>query len=225
MRSEYHPKNALLSSWNVMTPRKNEDNRSVSAEWPLFLRVKSNRTKMFAVFTTLSSLIFKPREGRQALLDENAIRTGVRVATKPIDRESSEDKRVRKQLAVNRCKERIQQQVKLVRLMKKLLIKADRDEEFESSRSKVAQIELKIAKAAREKDVNCDDMFDLDKPDDANDIQLEKLITPTDRFQLNTTNDRSIYDAQASGDHAESKEMTLTIIYSDRRKTIDTKSE
>jgi hypothetical protein len=72
---------------------------------------------------------------------------------------------------------------------------------------KVAEFELKIEKVARENDINCEDMFDMDKPDDVYDIQLEKLITSnvttTENFHLNTINEKSIYDDQASGDHVD----------------------
>jgi hypothetical protein len=164
---------------------------------------------MFAFLTAFSSLISKPREGRQALIYKNYIHTGEGVPRNKIYRESSEDKRVRKQFAAIRYKDRLRQQVKLVRLMKKLLIKINDDKELEQIRKKIDQIEFKIEKAARENDVNCEDMFDMDKPDDIYDIQLEKLvisnITTTENFQLKTVNEKLIYDVQASGDHINSR--------------------
>ena len=133
---------------------------------------------MFGLLAALSSLP-KQREGREALSYENYIRTGQGLSSSNIYRESSVDKQARKELAAIRYKERLQQQIKFVRLMKKLLLKISNveiDDELEQMRIKVAQLELKVEKSARAKDINCEDMFDMDKPDDAYDIELEQII-------------------------------------------------
>jgi hypothetical protein len=158
---------------------------------------------MFGLLAALNSLISKQREGREALIYENYIRTGQGLLSSKIYRESSVDKLVRKKLGVIRYKERLQQQVKFVRLMKKFLIKADQeiingeiDEELEQMRIKVAQLELKVQKSACTKNISCEDMFDMDKPDDAYDIELEQIIrTTTEKFDSKTINDK------ASGDN------------------------
>jgi hypothetical protein len=176
---------------------------------------------MFGLLAALNSLS-KPQDGREALNYENYIRTGQGLPSNKIYRESSVDKQARKELAAIRYKERLQQQVKFIRLMKKLLIKADNeisygeiDEELEQMRIKVAQLELKVEKAARAKDINCEDMFDMDKPDDAYDIELEQIIrnatsniTATENLHSKTTeqttniiNEKLEQDDKASGDN------------------------
>lgn len=137
---------------------------------------------MFAILAALTSVV-KPREGREALKYENSTRCEQGISSKKIYRESSIDKKARKELAATRYKERLQQQIKLVRLMKKLLLKIDqeaynddKDEELNQIREKVTQIELKVEKAARAKDINCEDMFNMNKSDDAYDIELEEII-------------------------------------------------
>ncbi|CAF1148358.1 unnamed protein product [Rotaria sp. Silwood1] len=151
------------------------------------------------MFGLLAALNFLPkqREGREALKYENYIRTGQGFSSNKIYRESSVDKRIRKELAAIRYKERLQQQVKFVRLMKKLLIKIDHDrlkeeidEELEQMRNRVAQLELKVEKVARTKDINCEDMFNMDKPDDAYDIELEQMIR---NIISNVTTTENIY--------------------------------
>jgi len=159
------------------------------------------------MFGLLAALNFLPkqREGREALNYENYIRTGQGLPSTKIYRESSVDKRARKELAAIRYKERLQQQVKFIRLMKKLLIKVDHetlngkiDEELEQMRIKVAQLEIKVEKSARAKDINCEDMFDMDKPDDAYDIELEQIIrTATSSI----VNEKLKQDDKASGDN------------------------
>jgi hypothetical protein len=170
---------------------------------------------MFGLLAVLNSLVPSQREGHEALIYENYIRTGEGVRLNKIYRESSADKRVRKELATIRYKERLQQQVKFVRLMKKLLIKADHekvngeiDEELEQMRIKVTQFELKVEKAACAKDINCEDMFNMDKPNDPYDIELEQIIRtatsnipPTEKFDLKATNKKLKHHDKASGDH------------------------
>jgi hypothetical protein len=163
---------------------------------------------MFGLLAALNSLP-KQREGREALNYENYIRTGQGLPSTKIYRESSVDKRARKELAAIRYKERLQQQVKFVRLMKKLLIKVDHetlngeiDEELEQMRIKVAQLEIKVEKSARAKDINCEDMFDMDKPDDAYDIELEQIIrTATSNITTTETSNIVNENDKASGDH------------------------
>jgi len=75
---------------------------------------------MFGLFAALNSLL-KPREGREALNYENYIRTGEKLPSHRIYRESSIDRQTRKELASTRSKERVEQQIKFIRLMKKLL--------------------------------------------------------------------------------------------------------
>jgi hypothetical protein len=159
---------------------------------------------MFGLLAALNSLP-NQREGREALNYENYIRTGQGLPSTKIYRESSVDKRARKELAVIRYKERLQQQVKFVRLMKKLLIKAENetpdgeiDEELEQMRIKVAQLELKVERAAREKDISCEDMFNMDKPDDAYDIELEQMIRTTSSSIPTTENIQSKITKQSS---------------------------
>ncbi|CAF1206670.1 unnamed protein product [Rotaria sordida] len=137
---------------------------------------------MFGLLAALNSLP-KQREGREALKYENYIRTGQEFPLNRIYRESSIDKRTRKELASIRYKERLQEQIKFVRLMKKLLIKIDHetinneiDDELEQMRNKVIQLEMKVEKAAHAKNINCEDMFNMDKPDDDYDIELEQMI-------------------------------------------------
>jgi hypothetical protein len=149
---------------------------------------------MLGLIAALNSLISKEREGREALIHENFIRNGQGLSTNKIYRESSVDRRARKELAASRYKERLHQQVKFVRLMKKLLIKANQseeiDEEFEEMRQKVAQLEFKVRK-----DMNCEDMLDLTRPDDAYDIELEEFIrTTASSTKLND-------DEKANGDY------------------------
>ena len=164
---------------------------------------------MFGLFAALNSFIPKERQGREALIYENDIRSGHGLGRDRIYRESSADRKARKELIVIRAKERIQQQIKFVRLMKKLLIQIeDIDEDFEQMREKVAQIEMKIEKAAREKQINCDEMFDLNKPDDDYDIQLEQLIQRVVLNETNNTDSKTVDkkwadSANASGDHAD----------------------
>jgi hypothetical protein len=166
---------------------------------------------MFGFLAALYSFIPKQREGRERLIYENYIRTGQGLPKTKIYRESSVDKRTRKELAEIRYKERLQQQIKFIRLMKKLLIKANHnaeiDEELEQMRIKVSQLELKIEKAACAKNINCDDMFNMDKPDDAYDIQLETIIrNVTSNITTTTTtteNFESKYDCKAIGDNVD----------------------
>lgn len=137
------------------------------------------KNNMFGFLTAFNILIPNQREGREALIYENYIRTGQGLPSNRIYRESSIDKRVRKELGIMRYKERLKQQVKLIRLMKKLLIKLDHDindDELNQIRFKVYQLECKIEKAARAKDINCEDMLNMNKPDDTDDIQLEQII-------------------------------------------------
>ncbi len=167
---------------------------------------------MFGVIAALNSFFSNQREGREALIYENYIRTGQGLLSNKIYRESSVDKQVRKELGAIRYKERLQQQVKFVRLMKKLLIKANRygeiDEDLEQMRIKVAQLELKVERAARAKDINCEDMFNMDKPNDPYDIELEQIIRiatskipTTEKFDLKTINKKLKHHDKASGDH------------------------
>lgn len=160
---------------------------------------------MFGVIAALNSFFSNQREGREALIYENYIRTGQGLLSNKIYRESSVDKQVRKELGAIRYKERLQQQVKFVRLMKKLLIKANRhgeiDEDLEQMRIKVAQLELKVERAARAKDINCEDMFNMDKPDDTYDIELEQIIRTATSNVLSTENDKLKHDDKAGGDH------------------------
>lgn len=167
---------------------------------------------MFGFLAALTSFVPKQREGRDALIFENYIRTGQGLPGNRVYRESAVDKQARKELAAIRSRERLQQQIKFVRLMKKLLIKADRDgetdEELEQMRVKVAQIEAKIEKAARAKEMSCEDMFDMDMPDDAYDIQLEQLVqratlnvAASENVQSRTINEECRADARASGDN------------------------
>lgn len=120
---------------------------------------------------------------RKALNYENYIHTGQGFPSNKIYCESSVDRRARKELAAVRYRERLQQQVKFARLMKKLLIEADQevsngdiDDELEQMRDKFAQLQLKVEQAAHKNDINCKDMLDMHKPDDAYDIELEQII-------------------------------------------------
>jgi hypothetical protein len=167
------------------------------------------------MFGLLAALNFLPkqREGREALNYENYIRTGQGLPSTKIYRESSVDKQARKQLAAIRYKERLQQQVKFIRLMKKLLIKVDHetlngeiDEELEQMRIKIAQLEIKVEKSARAKDINCEDMFDMNKPDDAYDIQLEQIIRTA---TSNIGNEKFKQDDKASGDNVNTQVLYM----------------
>ncbi|CAF1572799.1 unnamed protein product [Adineta ricciae] len=157
---------------------------------------------MFAIIAALN-IFSRKHEEREALNYENYIRTGQTVPTTKLYRESSFDRRARKELANVRRMERIQQQVKLVRLMKKLLLKIEGelpDEIVEQIRLKIAQIEIKVAKSARAEQINCDDMLDLDKPDDDYDIEIEEMI----RKAIENNDSESItIDNYASGDHTQ----------------------
>ena len=151
---------------------------------------------MFGLVAALYSLS-EQREDRKALNYENCVHTRQYLPSSKIYRESSVDKRARKEIAVIRCKERLKQQIKYVRLMKKLLIKIDRetfneevDEQLEKMRDKVVQLELKVGKAAIAKDIDCEDMFNMEKPDDAYDTELEQTIRGSTR---NITNIENIY--------------------------------
>lgn len=135
---------------------------------------------MFGLLAALNSFMPKERQGREALIYDNDIREGHGLPKHRIYRESSADKKARKELIGIRTKERIQEQMKFVRLMKKLVLQieqsGDIDEDFEQMRRKVGQIEMKIEKTARENGINSDEMFDLNQPDDEYDIQLEQLV-------------------------------------------------
>ena len=140
------------------------------------------RSKMFGLLAAITSLP-NDREGRQALHYENYIRTGQGLPATKIYRESSSERRARKELAVVRSRQRFEQQGKLVRLMKKLLIQADQqtttedvDEELEQMRVKVTQLELKLQKTAGEKNLSCAEILDLEKPDDDDDLELEQMV-------------------------------------------------
>lgn len=181
---------------------------------------------MFGLFAVLNTLIPKQREGREALIYENYIRTGQGLPSSKIYRESSVDKRARKELAIIRYKERLEQQVKFVRLMKKLLIKLDNeinnggvDEELEQMRLKVFQLERKVEKAAHAKDINCEDMFNINKPDDTYDIELEQIIrtaishssTKKEKFDSKTINEKLKHDNKISGDNINIQTLDTSI--------------
>ncbi|CAF1641548.1 unnamed protein product [Adineta ricciae] len=164
---------------------------------------------MFAIIAALNTFSRKHDE-HEALNYENYVCTGQAVPLTKVYRESSFDRRVRKELANIRRMERIQQQVKLVRLMKKLLLKIEgelSDEIVEQMRLKIAQIEIKVTKSARAEQINCDDMLDLDKPDDNYDIEIEEMI----RKSIENNDPELItVDNYASGDHTQiSKEKDL----------------
>lgn len=152
---------------------------------------------MLGIIAALCSLISKSNEGHQGFSTTNRIY-----------RESSAERRARKELAANRQREHVYEQIKFVRLMKKLLEKIalqqnTNDDEFELMRSKVAQLELKIERAARTKQINCEDMLNLSKPDDDYDIRLEEFIRLT--VSNSSSNDEIFsYDEKASGDYMSS---------------------
>ena len=137
---------------------------------------------MFGLFAAINSL-WNLREGRQALHYENYIRTGQGIPPTKIYRESSSERRARKELALVRSRQRFEQQLQLVRLMKKLLARADQqiasgdiDDELEQMRTKVTQLEVKLRNVARAKNLPCDDKLDLEKSDDADDLELEQMV-------------------------------------------------
>ena len=78
---------------------------------------------MFGLLAVLSSLM-KPRNEREALNYENYIRSGQGFPSTRIYRESSEEKRKRKELAAQRSYQRVEQQIKLIRLMKKFMLES-----------------------------------------------------------------------------------------------------
>ena len=168
---------------------------------------------MFGFLAALNSFVPKERHGREALIYENDIRSGGGLPRNRIYRESSVDRKARKELIGIRRKERIQQQMKLVRLMKKLFVQIEHsgeiDAECEQMREKITQIEMKIEKTARENEMKCNDMFDLDQPDDDYDIQLEQLVrratlNEVDNFESKPVNEKPKDYTNASGDHADS---------------------
>lgn len=137
---------------------------------------------MFGLFAAINSLS-NLREGRQALHYENYIRTGQGLPPTKIYRESSSERRARKELALVRSRQRFEQQLKLVRLMKKLLAQADQqlangdiDDELEQMRTKVIHLEVKLRNAARAKNLPWEDELDLEKSDDTDDLELERMI-------------------------------------------------
>ena len=133
---------------------------------------------MFGILAALTS-ISTERSGRQALDQENYVRTGQGLPRTRIYRESSEEKRTRKELAQERSRQRLVQQVKLVRLMKKLLQQIDaseNDKEFDEMAEKVRQLELKVIRIAEQKNFNAEVMLDLAQPDDDDDRQLEQIV-------------------------------------------------
>ena len=170
---------------------------------------------MFGLLAALNSIVTEPY-GRQALHYENYIRTGQGLSQTKIYRESSADRRARKELANVRSQQRVEQQVKLIRLMKKLLIQADQqtadgdiDEELEQMRNKVTELECKVERAAQKKQLDCSDMFDMKKPDDLYDRELEQMVR---NASLNMPNVETlsrptaepsvtINDKQSHGDH------------------------
>ena len=168
---------------------------------------------MFGILAALSSLTARDH-GRHALHYENYIRTGQEPPATKIYSETSAEKQARHELAAVRRKERLEQQVKFVRLMKKLLVRADQDvadggidDELEQMRTKVAQIELKVGRAARHEDVNCEAMLNPDTPDDADDIELEDMIRTASANQATTETSTTYTDEdlkgcdRACGDH------------------------
>ncbi|CAF0849992.1 unnamed protein product [Adineta ricciae] len=149
---------------------------------------------MFAIIAALNTFSRKHDE-HEALNYENYVCTGQAVPLTKVYRESSFDRRVRKELANIRRMERIQQQGELS------------DEIVEQMRLKIAQIEIKVTKSARAEQINCDDMLDLDKPDDNYDIEIEEMI----RKSIENNDPELItVDNYASGDHTQiSKEKDL----------------
>jgi len=150
---------------------------------------------MFGVIAALCSLVSKS--------NDNGIRTEQEFSMNRIYRESSADRCARKELASHRQRQYLYEQIKFVRLMKKLLSKIAAqdpiDEEFEQMRSKVAQLELKIERAARAKQIDCEDMLNLAKPDDDYDIKLEEFIRTT-VSKSSSIDEKLSYDEKASGD-------------------------
>ncbi|CAF3342434.1 unnamed protein product [Rotaria socialis] len=137
---------------------------------------------MFGLLAALTSLS-KRNEGREALNYQNYTSIGQRIPPNKIYRESSADRRARQELGAIRYKQQIKQQIKFVRLMKKLLMKIDHemfnpetDDELEEMRKKIIQIQLKVEKVARTNNINCDDMFDMHRTDDTYDTELEETI-------------------------------------------------
>ncbi|CAF2984041.1 unnamed protein product, partial [Rotaria socialis] len=135
---------------------------------------------MFGLLAALTSLS-KRNEGREALNYQNYTSIGQRIPPNKIYRESSADRRARQELGAIRYKQQIKQQIKFVRLMKKLLMKIDHemfnpetDDELEEMRKKIIQIQLKVEKVARTNNINCDDMFDMHRTDDTYDTELEE---------------------------------------------------
>ena len=162
---------------------------------------------MLGVLAALTA-IHQQGEGRDALHYENYIRTGQGSPSTKIYRESSANRRARKDLAAVRYTERIREQIKFVRLMKKLLIKIDqetaRDEEVEQMRTKVTELEVKVEKSARARNLPCEHMLDLDRPDDADDIELEQIIRNATMSPplSKASREECQYDHKASGDHS-----------------------
>ena len=145
---------------------------------------------MFGILAALTS-IKTERQGRQALDHENYIRTGQGLPRTRIYRESSEEKRTRKELAQIRAQQRFVQQVKLVRLMKKLRRQIDDenvDEEVDEMTEKVRQLELKVIHIAKQKNINVEAMLDLEKPDDDDDRQLEDIVRQASIHMPDTEN-------------------------------------
>lgn len=167
---------------------------------------------MFALIAALTT-IPQRREGREALHYENDVRTGHGAPSTRIYRESSAERRARKDLAAVRRMERVQQQLKFVRLMKKLLVRIDQDTveddaDVEQMRVKVGQLQVKVKKAAHDMSLACDDVLDLNRPDDAEDIALEQAIrdaTASTEVQRPACAD----DWQAGGDHSSNREADV----------------
>lgn len=137
---------------------------------------------MFGLLAVLSSLM-KPRNEREALNYENYIRSGQGFPSTRIYRESSEEKRKRKELAAQRSYQRVEQQIKLIRLMKKLLQQTEQydrqgeiDSDFERMRHKVAELQEKIERIAQEKNFIGTELFDLEKNKQFDDVELEQFI-------------------------------------------------
>lgn len=151
---------------------------------------------MFGILAALTS-ISSEHQSRERSDGDHRLRTGQGLPSTKIYRESSEEKRARKELARIRSEQRLVQQVKLVRLMKKLLRQADDgnvDEELKQMAEKVRQLELKVIRIAEEKNFNADAMLDLEKPDDDDDRQLEQMIRLASVHMPDTENSTETID-------------------------------
>lgn len=137
---------------------------------------------MFGLFAALS-LLTKPNEGRETLDYENYVRTGQGLPKNRIYRETTLEKRHREELASIRSYQRIEQQIKLIRLMKKLIRAIDQeisneqiDEDFERMKNQVAKLQSKVERAAIRKGFDLNGIFNLDIPSRFDDAQLEESI-------------------------------------------------